>query len=468
MAQATMRKKYPVFDCDAHINDPLEIWEKYVPESQKELVRNAYWRTDDECWINGTQWVFGGGPADFGTGYNSIAIAGPYMNKRIMRKLQSMSPLTEEQRRYLYHDGADDPHARTRDLDLAGIDQVLVIPTMVLMNLPFVENVEAADAFCQAYNHFAQDWCSAVPDRLYSAALLPTQSPGHTAVELERLAKTRRQMPVALIRPIDAQGKYPNDFGLGTTAWPAGRDADPNWDTVFRVFEETGIVCGMHTFPSPASNSLGTNFVTSPGDLITLAGVESQTFSFIYEAQAWLAQVLLSGLLDRYPKLRMAIYESNSQWIPSFLAQCDRLVKLYANERNQLIQLERLPSEAFFDQCVISFESDEKPTLRQWELFQNNAIWASDMYHHDGADAWSAIRLMDEVGVPVDAQANLMGANACRFYGVEPKTFVEEETGLREPRPDWFPQGPEFERWAALVAEPRRNREELRALGAES
>ena len=32
---------------------------------------------------------------------------------------------------------------------------------------------------------------------------------------------------------------------------------------------------------------------------------------------------------------------------------------------------------------------------------------------------------MDEVGVPVDAQAYLMGANACRFYGVEPKTFVE-------------------------------------------
>ena len=30
MANAPMRKTYPVFDCDAHINDPFEIWTKYV------------------------------------------------------------------------------------------------------------------------------------------------------------------------------------------------------------------------------------------------------------------------------------------------------------------------------------------------------------------------------------------------------------------------------------------------------
>ena len=35
-------KSFPVFDCDAHINDPTKIWD-YVPESKKELVRNTYW-----------------------------------------------------------------------------------------------------------------------------------------------------------------------------------------------------------------------------------------------------------------------------------------------------------------------------------------------------------------------------------------------------------------------------------------
>ena len=38
-----LTKSFSVFDCDAHINDPLPIWD-YVPESKRELVRNTYWR----------------------------------------------------------------------------------------------------------------------------------------------------------------------------------------------------------------------------------------------------------------------------------------------------------------------------------------------------------------------------------------------------------------------------------------
>src|SRR5207302_1675062 len=81
--------------------------------------------------------------------------------------------------------------------------------------------------------------------------------------------------------------------------------------------------------------------MTSPGELVARAGemhlggrmVDVQTMSFIFEAVAWLAQVLLSGMLDLYPRLRMAIFESNSTWLPQLLEHWDRLFKLYANER---------------------------------------------------------------------------------------------------------------------------------------
>ena len=91
------------------------------------------------------------------------------------------------------------------------------------------------------------------------------------------------------------------------------------------------------------------------------AGADSQTLSFIFEMQSWLAQVLLGGFLDRYPNLKMAVFESNSQWLPYMLETCDRLFKLYANERQ--VKADRLPSEAFYEQCVISFESDEEQTM---------------------------------------------------------------------------------------------------------
>jgi len=180
--------------------------------------------------------------------------------------------------------------------------------------------------------------------------------------------------------------------------------------------------------------------------------VDVQTLSFIFEAVVWLAQVLLSGMLDLYPKLRMAIFESNSTWLPQLLEHWDRLFKLYANER--LLKTDRLPSEVFYAQCFIAFESDETPTFRQWDRFEDVGVWSSDAYHHDGADSWSAIREMRQAGVPEAVQAKLLGANARRMYGIEGTLCVTEEPPPLE-RPAWFPGGEELERWAEVEADPR-------------
>jgi predicted TIM-barrel fold metal-dependent hydrolase len=446
-----MTKSFSVFDCDAHINDPTQIWD-YVPADKQELVRNTYWRGESEAWLNGDTPVMGGGNGHF-QGYNPICIAGPQMNKKIMRKLNTMA-LTPEQKAYLHHDGAIDPHARIKEMDLMGIDQVLVIPTMVIMHLPFARNAEGVEVFCRAYNDFLVDWTGEERGRLYGAALLPVQDPERCAREIHRAAGLGH--PVGLIRPIDANALYPNDDA------PSMMASGGPYDQVFRAFEETGMVLGMHTFPAPSyPHPLGPDYLASPGELFTRSGTDSQTFSFIHEMQVWLSQVLLTGFLDRYPKLHMAVFESNAEWLPYTLETCDRLFKLYARERGMTGN--RLPSQAFHEQCVISFESDEVGVFRQYEDFADIGIWASDAYHHDGADSWSAMRNMDEAGVPADVQAALLGGNARKMYGIEEKLFVTEEPDPIQ-RPDWFPQGPELEEWADMVAHPRENAERIHAM----
>jgi uncharacterized protein len=460
-----LTKDFPVFDCDAHVNDPMDIWEKYVPESQKDLVRATYWRDDYGGWLNGQTRVIAGGSGEFAPMYNPICIAGPQMTKKIMRRLIGMVPLSPEQRDYLEHKGAYDPHARVRDLDLLGIDQVLVIPTMVIMNIPFAENADGVRVFCRAYNDFVHDWCAEEPGRLYGAALLPLQNPAYAAEEIHRVAEMG--LPVALIRPIDARGEYPNKIGSMIGGGGVGpRGGPPSMDVVFKAFEETGICLGMHTFPSALPGRTGgPGLMASPGEFLNHAETDSQTLSFVYEMQDWLCQVLLSGFLDRYPRLKMLVFESNSQWLPYLLETCDRLFKLYANERE--LPAKRLPSEAFYEQCAISFESDEEQTFRQWRQFEDVGIWASDVYHHDGADSWSAMRNMSEAGVPQEVQVKFLGSNARRFYGIEGKLFCTEEPGPIE-RPDWFPQGREFEEWCDLVANPRQNADKLREMGMEN
>ncbi|MGH7859362.1 MAG: amidohydrolase family protein, partial [Candidatus Binatia bacterium] len=394
--------------------------------------------------------VIGGQAHDFAA-YNPICIAGPGMNKKIMRKLQQMG-LTPEQKKYVEHQGAYDPRARLRDMDLMGIDQVMIIPTMMVAHFPFVESAEGAYGFARAYNDWAHEFCQAAPDRLFPAGWLPLQNPEYTRQELERIAKMGFR--VALIRPIDARGRYPNKIFPG----PENGTLTNTMDKVFRAFEQTGIVCGMHTFPALASEP--SPHQVSPGDLLARAGsmalggkmVDVQTLSFVFEAMTWLTQVLLSGFLEMYPRLRMAIFESNCTWLPELLEHCDRLFKLYAKER--LIKSDRLPSEAFYQQCFIAFESDEEPAFRQWDRYENVGIWSSDAYHHDGADSWSAIGYMNRARVPKEVQAKLLGANARRMYGIEGKLFVTEEAP-EIPRPDWFPKPAEVEKWAEVEANPR-------------
>src|SRR5256712_1621661 len=129
------------------------------------------------------------------------------MTKKIARKLQQIG-LTPEQKKYVEHPGAYDPRARLREMDLMGIDQVMIIPTMMVANFPFVENVDGPYAFARAYNDWARDYCTAAPDRLFPAGWLPLQDLQYTCEELERIAEIGFR--VALIRPIDARGRYPN------------------------------------------------------------------------------------------------------------------------------------------------------------------------------------------------------------------------------------------------------------------
>jgi predicted TIM-barrel fold metal-dependent hydrolase len=454
-----VRKDFPVFDCDAHVNDPNEIWSEYVEPAYRDLVRQSYWKDAEQAILNGRTRVIGGGAYDF-PGYNPICLAGPQMTKKIARRLQQIG-LTPEQKKYVEHQGAYDPRARLAEMDLMGIDQVMIIPTMMVANFPFVENADGAYAFARAYNNWARDYCAAAPDRLFAAGWLPLQNVEHTIAELQRLADLG--VRVALIRPIDARGRYPNYIFPGFT----GGAPTSTLDRVFRTFEETGIVLGMHTFPALNPES-GTQLrqpvpgipVTSPGELIGRAGemasggrmVDVQTLSFVFEAVAWLAQVLLSGMLELYPRLRMAIFESNASWLPPLLAHWDRLFRLYANER--AMKSDRLPSEAFHAQCFIAFESDEVPVFRQWDGFEDIGVWSSDAYHHDGADSWSAIREMDAAGVPAAVQAKLLGANARRMYGIEGRLCVTDEPAPI-PRPEWFPGGPALEDWARAEADPR-------------
>ena len=436
-----MKKSFPAFDCDGHITELAEIWD-YLSAKEKETVKPWFWADGNRLIVNGNKT----GAALWAIDRMTAAVieaSGPGVTKKQIRKLRSMD-LTPEQRAFTNYKGARDPHARVVDMDLQGIDQVVVIPISMLHDFPFVENIYAAQLIARAYNDWVYDWCSVAPERIFPAAALPAQDGELAAQELRRVAE--KGFKLAMVRAADIQRRYPNH---------------PNFEPLWNAFEETGLVTAMHSLTAGegVQQLASDSKQWSPGMFLERAitpaqmssqGSRSQTLSFVHEAMTWIPSVLLSGFFERHPKVTMAIMESNASWLPMLLDSCDKSFHLYKNERTS--QVTRLPSESFMERCFIAFEGDEEPVYRQYSFFQDIGIWSSDVYHHDGSDAWSAIARMEKLEVPENVQAKILGGNAYRMYGIEPKLFVTDEPESYS-RPEWYPKTEEIEQeFAGLMA----------------
>ncbi|MBK6960376.1 MAG: amidohydrolase family protein [Gammaproteobacteria bacterium] len=136
--------------------------------------------------------------------------------------------------------------------------------------------------------------------------------------------------------------------------------------------------------------------------------------NFQAEASVWVVSALFSGLFERFPKLKAAVFEASSTWLSFVLDECDKYYKLYRNERS-FPPLKQLPSETFFEHCMTGFEGDEAPPSRLPEFYENILTWSSDVYHHDGDDVWRALETMRGCGLSAERRDKFLGGNARRI-----------------------------------------------------
>jgi len=443
---APMTKNFPTFDCDAHVTEPPWLWDRakdWLSQSEYEELKNSIWfdKDSEQLIVNGFADSGLGSQKIGGTAgvVNVLSLAGPGLKHNIqralnVRNLNRKTALTKEQAAYLDHRGSYEPKPRLKDMDTQGIDQVMIIPTDI-DTYPWIQSSTGARAMCKAYNDWAYEYCQENPERLFFAALLPMQDPKFAEQEVYRVAA--KGCRVGLIRPIDAMGNYP---------------IQPKYSRVWHAMEETGVVYGMHPFPAlGVLKPPGYAEQYSGAELIALTATSSglphsfltNVQNFQAEASLWVAMVLMSGFFERYPKLRAAVFEASSTWLSFIVDECDKAYKLYRNER-QLAPLKRLPSETFFEYCVTGFEGDEAPPSRLPEFYENILAWSSDVYHHDGDDAWRAIEMMRKCELPESYQDKFLGDNARRMYKIDrPKNFIRDRVTEIE-RPDWWPNDEEI------------------------
>jgi len=427
------RKAFSVFDCDSHVVEPPAVWDEYVPTKSRAWVKTQFcFHTDsDLLFINGRAV-----PAARERS-NAAEVGWARWDKKEVGRL---TPGTDEWKakfgRLL---GCRDPHARLKDMDALGTDQVMLFATW-FVRLALLRDPTAAAILARAYNDWVHDYCAADRRRLFPCAILPLQSVDASIEELKRVAKLG--FKAAAVRPCFWNGKYPTL---------------PEFDPLWRTFEELDLVLAMHTFPSREAltpdwaqrmaevrgSGQGLQFtdeaiIYSPGQFvsnITAAmdpGIDaSESLGFVMEAMTWVTTVMMTGWLDKFPRLRAAVLESNASWLPMVLGRSKNFLDLFAFQRNN--RPIRDPFESFYERCSIGFESDETMVYRLWDLFENVAIWSSDYPHHDAEDAWDALAHMTEHKVPEAVQKKMLGESARRLYRIEQHLCVTERIADYQP-----------------------------------
>jgi predicted TIM-barrel fold metal-dependent hydrolase len=370
-------REYRIVDADQHIIEPVDLWEKWLPAKFREraprLVKDEdggdAWQLGKNIEPLGLVTVMGTRPRDLrwtGVRYADV------------------------------HPGCYEPNARLELMDEDSIDATVIFPPQRTMAY-FMSNVDADFhlAGIEAYNNWVIDaFCAACPERLGAIGQIPS------ALGVAASIKEARRLKDKGVR------------GLTINTWPSGGPTlRPEDDSFWAVVEELGLSVHLHIALAVAGAPRPRIGVKAggPSQLIRLATTLSAMPGLI-------AETIFTGMLDRFPKLRLVGAEVGAGWVPYFLGEMDDRYR--RNRYWTKVSLERLPSEYFARNWTVGFVRDPYGVANRHAVGIGNMMWASDFPHH--INDWPNSRwLINEMspGVPEDEKRKLFCENAGRIYG---------------------------------------------------
>jgi predicted TIM-barrel fold metal-dependent hydrolase len=127
--------------------------------------------------------------------------------------------------------------------------------------------------------------------------------------------------------------------------------------------------------------------------------------------------VLVGGLLDRFPTLRLAMLEGGVGWVPWWL---DRLDEHFELLPNHMPRMKRPASETIAEgRILFSCEPEERHLAYAAQVLGDDKIlYASDYPHWDCAFPNSARHIAERPDLPPDTRRRILGENAARFFNL--------------------------------------------------
>jgi uncharacterized protein len=301
---------------------------------------------------------------------------------------------TEIQHASWGRDGHFDPRARLADMDTDGVDvEVLYCEVSAYRYLYLLKN--GAKEATRAFNDTLHEFASADPARLIVNYQVPIHDIDVAIGEVERLSHAggkSLQLPV-----------FPAELGLPDYF-------DERYDRLFAAISETGLPITCHIGLNTALDGLARRDPT-PRLALTLSCTPPSA------AEA-LGIWLLTGILVRFPELKVVFVEPGLGWVAWYLSFVDDMVLRQGYEFPVLEG--ELPSFYYHRNMAMTFidEPDSVRSLRH-VLGTENLLWSSDYPHPVSTWPKSRAAIEEQLeGIPQAERELMVFRNAERIWRV--------------------------------------------------
>jgi predicted TIM-barrel fold metal-dependent hydrolase len=320
-------------------------------------------------------------------------------------------------------EGLWDLKTRLREMDREGIAAEFVFPgdqhalDLFWNTTNSTYAVAAADAGAQAYNRWSHDEFGSASDRLL---LVGAPTSGHGTLDLS-LSEADWM----------ADHGFAGVYTPGFCAFPGQVPVyDIYWDKLWASYAERKIVLITHAgwglpqgFMHAEMAAVEAEVAAEGGDqedvIIKLSqGLfnDKGVFADLRSRQGmW--YLMLSGVFDRHPKLKVMVTEIRVDWLPATLRLLDRV---WEANRDRL-PAKRRPSEYWATNCMagLSFLNKAEVKMRH-EIGVSSMAFGRDYPHTEATWPNTLAYLSDMLrGVPESEVRAILGENMVRFLGLD-------------------------------------------------
>jgi predicted TIM-barrel fold metal-dependent hydrolase len=400
-AEAAVARIPKIISVDDHVIEPPHVWTTWLPAKYRDrgprvermplaeitMIGGAYQITPGADGPLADWWIY----EDLKMPHRRIIAAVGFE-----REDMTLTGITYDEMR----PGCYDAPARLADMDANWTEASLSFPTFPrFCGQTFLEakDRDLAMACVLAYNDWmVEEWSAGTGGRLVPLCLIPLWDVQAAAAEVRRNA-ARGVRAVAF-------SEIPAFLGL-----PSIHDADNAWDPFFAACAETGTVVCMHIGSSSRMPTTSTDAPTAVG----------ATLSF-NNAIMSLTDFLFSGVLVRFPQLKLAYSEGQIGWIPYILERADDVWLEHRAWATGSDALPEPPSTYYYRQVFGCFFRDRHGIDSLEACGVDNITFETDYPHSDST--WPRTREVaaDLMGhLPDDVIYKLVRGNAIRMLGLD-------------------------------------------------